>query len=116
MSTTLTAITHQLDSAPGGALSVTIPGDILSTNADTLHEEIFALLESAPVKAGQWNTLKLDLTGARMVDSVGLNLIVSIIRAVKSRPAKMEATLSSANIHRTFQFTCLDKQMTLMKV
>jgi len=97
-------------------LSIAIPGDILSTNADALREELFGLLESPPVKNGDWTLLKLDLTAAQMVDSVGLNLIVALVRVVKNRQANMETTISSSNIHRTFLFTRLDKQMNLLKV
>lgn len=115
MSPTLTSITHQFD-ADAGVVSVTLPGDILSTNADTLRDELFGLLETPPVKAGGWHTLKLDLTAAQMVDSVGLNLIVSLVRAVKARHGAVAATVSSSNILRTFKFTRLDKQITVSKV
>ena len=114
MNPTLTSITHQLDTSVG-ILSVTIPGDILSTNADTLRDELFGLLESPEIKTGAWQILKLDLTTAQMVDSVGLNLIVSLIRAVKARQGTVEAAIRSANIHRTFMFTRLDRQITVSK-
>jgi len=97
-------------------LSVTVPGDVLSTNADALREDLFGLLDSPPVKHGDWDTLKLDLTAAQMVDSVGLNLIVAIVRNVKNRNGRIVTTLKSPNIHRTFLFTRLDKQMELVKV
>lgn len=112
MNPTLTSIQHQLDAS---ALSVIIPGDILSTNADTLREELFGLLETPEIKAAAWRTLKLDLTTAQMVDSVGLNLIVSLLRAVKARQGNVEAAIRSANIHRTFVFTRLDRQITVVK-
>lgn len=97
-------------------LRIEVPGDVLSTNADTLREEIFGLLDSTTVKQAAWDTLKLDLTAAQMVDSVGLNLIVAIIRAVKTRNGKVVTTIKSPNIHRTFLFTRLDKQMELVKI
>ena len=115
MNPTLTSITHQHDSATG-VVSVTFPGDILSTNADTLRDELFGLLDTPPLKAGVWHTLKLDLTAAQMVDSVGLNLIVSLVRAVKARSGNIAATVSSSNILRTFKFTRLDQQIAVSKV
>lgn len=108
-------LTHQLEPNTG-ALCVFVPGDILSTTADTLRDSLFSLLESAPVQSGNWNLLKLDLTQARMVDSVGLNLIVSIVRALKARNAKVQVIVSSANIQRTFSFTRLDRQVTVIKI
>ena len=115
MNATMTTLTHQLD-VNAGVLNIIIPGDILSTNADTLRDELFGLLESTPIQTGTWDVLKLDLTGAQMVDSVGLNLIVSVVRAVKARHGKVEATIRSTNIHRTFSFTRLDKQINVTKV
>ncbi len=114
MSSTLTAVSHQLNTDTG-ILCVTIPGDILSTNADALRGELFDLLEAPAIKAGPWHTLKLDLTAAQMVDSVGLNLIVSLVRAVKARQGAVAADISSANILRTFRFTRLDKQIAVSK-
>ena len=106
---------HQLDPREK-LLTLTIPGDILSTNADGLREEIFGVLESPAIKNAEWNTLKLDLKAAQMVDSVGLNLIVALIRAVQQRQVKIQTVISSSNIQRTFLFTRLDKQMEIIKV
>ena len=115
MNSTLTSLTHQLDSG-SGVLHVAVPGDILSTNADALRDELFGVLESADIRSASWNTFRLDLTAAQMVDSVGLNLIVSLVRVVKARNGKVEATIRSANIYRTFLFTRLDKQIQLTKI
>ena len=115
MNSTLTSLTHHFDTA-ASVLNVTIPGDILSTNADSLREELYELLEIPLIKNGAWQTLKLDLTAAQMVDSVGLNLIVSVIRTVKARHGNVEAAIRSANIYRTFKFTRLDKQIIVNKV
>jgi anti-anti-sigma factor len=111
----MNTLKHQLDLS-AGTLSAIVPGDILSTTADTLRGALFDILESAPIQAAKWNILKLDLTKARMVDSVGLNLIVSIVRAVKARDGTVEVTIGSANIQRTFSFTRLDKQVNVIKV
>lgn len=108
-------ITHELDAAAGN-LKVKLPADVLSTNSDALRKEIFGVLESDSVKITPWNKLNLDLTAAKMVDSAGLNLLVSIINWVKNRNAKVGVAISSANIHRTFLFTRLDKQIELTKV
>jgi anti-anti-sigma regulatory factor len=48
-----------------------------------------------------------------MVDSTGLNLLVSIIKTVSPRGAKVAAKIANANVHRTFLYTRLDKQMTI---
>lgn len=101
---------HTLN-ASAHTLEITFPGDLLSTNADTIRADILALLGSAPVKSGDWNALQLDLTAAKMIDSVGLNLIVAIYKEAQKRQAKTIARISSPNIQRTFLFTRLDKHL-----
>ncbi len=103
---------HTLDGT-SGTLNVTFPGDVLSSNVETLRKELFGLLEEPGVKQGSWSTLKLDLTGAKMIDSAGLNLIVSVIKAVKARGSNVRATVGNPNVYRTFIFTRLDKQCEL---
>lgn len=103
---------HNLDTNTN-TLSLTFPGDVLSTNVDSLKQEAFALLEGDQLKQGNWKTLKLDLTSAKMVDSAGLNLLVSIIKLAKARGAAVRATVGNPNVYRTFIFTRLDKQLEL---
>jgi anti-anti-sigma factor len=105
---------YQLDSNTK-ILTITFPGDILSTTANVLREEVFHLLDSSSCKDADWNTLKLDLAAARMIDSVGLNLLVAIIRAVKPKNKLVQAVISNANIQRTFIFTRLDRQLEIIK-
>jgi anti-anti-sigma factor len=105
---------HHFDSS-SKSLTVTVPGDVLSTNAEELRREVFALLESPQGSQAQCATLKLDLTRARMIDSVGLNLLVTFIRSMKDRSGKVQALISSDNIERTFVFTRLDQMLELIK-
>jgi anti-anti-sigma factor len=103
---------HTLDIA-ASTLTIAFPGDVLSTNVDSLRQQTFGLFDSQELKFGNWKTLKLDLTAAKMVDSAGLNLIVSIIKAVKGRGGSVRATVGNPNVYRTFIFTRLDKQLDL---
>jgi anti-anti-sigma factor len=94
-------------------LQVTFPGDLLSTNVETLRAEIMKLLDSPPASSPSWDNLSLDLRAARMVDSMGLNLLVTIVKAVRRRGGKVSAKITSPNIQRTFLFTRLDKQLDM---
>ncbi len=95
-------------------LLLTIPGDLLSTNTDQIKKEIHAIIESASVKSAGWTTLKLDLTAAKMIDSVGLNLVVSLYKEAKKNNAKTTAVISNPNIQRTFLFTRLDTHIQVV--
>ena len=97
-------------------LTLRVPGDLLSTNAESLRNEAGALLEGADSPSRQWDVFKLDLTAAQMIDSVGLNLIVTLVKRVQKLGAKFQITYSSPNVLRTFNFTRLDKQVELVKV
>ena len=103
---------HNLD-LKSAVLNVGIPGDVLSSKVEELRQSVFGVLESVEVKRANWSTLRLDLTAAKMVDSAGLNLIVSIIKAVKARGGQVRATVGNPNVYRTFIFTRLDKQLEL---
>jgi anti-anti-sigma factor len=96
------------------SLEITIPGDIVSTNADQVRTDIMALLESEPVVASKFTMLKLDMSAAKMVDSVGLNLIVGVYKEAKKRNAATAAVLTSPNIQRTFYFTRLDTHIQVI--
>lgn len=103
---------HQFDDTLK-SLTVIVPGDVLSTNAEELRGGVFSLLESS--EGLHMTTLKLDLTRARMIDSVGLNLLVTFIRFMKDRGGKVQTLVTSENIERTFIFTRLDQMLELIK-
>ena len=105
---------HQLDLS-SHSLQVTIPGDILSSNAAALREDLFQLLGTPGIRNGDWTLLRLELSRAKMIDSVGLNLLVALVRDMKAQNRKLQAFIASPNIHRTFQFTRLDQQIQVVQ-
>jgi anti-anti-sigma factor len=103
---------HTADSA-NMTLTVVIPSDVLSTNTEVLRPEIFKILEDTASEA--WQVLVFDLTAAKMVDSAGLNLLISVVRSVQPRGLKIRALVSNDNILRTFKFTRLDRHIELVE-
>ena len=97
-----------------GLLTFVVPGDLISTTAEPLREEITALLEDTAKPATAWHTFRLDLTHAKMVDSVGLNFIVTILKSVQKHGAKMQVVYGNQNVQRTLLFTRLDKHLELV--
>ena len=104
---------HTLDNHTQ-TLSLVIPGDISSTNADALRTEIFTILESEIISRANWDTLQLDLRAANMIDSMGLNLLVSIIKFARIRESKIVGLIASQNVQRALCFTRLNTQMELI--
>jgi anti-anti-sigma factor len=95
-------------------LTLHITGDLISTTAEALRAELAALFGTADETPREWDLFRLDLTSAKMIDSVGLNLVVSLLKYIQKRGAKMQVVYSSPNIARTFAFTRLDKHVELV--
>lgn len=104
---------HLLDTS-NKTLLLTFPGDIVSTNAGALREQIFGILESDIIQRADWTTLDLDLRSAKMVDSMGLNLLVSIIKLARNRGGKVVGRVDNPNVQRALCFTRLNTQMELI--
>jgi anti-anti-sigma factor len=92
------------------AVTFRFPGDVLSTTADQLRESLDKVLQGSAARAGSFQYFDADLRSARMVDSVGLNLLVWLWRVVTARGAKLRLRISSADIERTFRFTRLSER------
>jgi len=91
-----------------------IQGDILSSNAESLKEKLAG--ELAAGGGGPIETFELNLVRTRMVDSVGLNLLVWLIKQVRAGGGKLRVSLSDSNVLRTFQFTRLDREAEVVRV
>lgn len=104
---------HNLDLS-NKILTLTFAGDVLSTNVSTLRQEVFQYLESDEANRADWQTLQLDLRAAKQIDSMGLNLLVSIIKLARSRNAKVTGQIASLNVQRVLLFTRLNTQMELV--
>ncbi len=88
------------------ALSYQAGGDIVSTNANTHLEEIERLL--ARMSGSQ--VLELDLRASRMIDSVGLNVIVKTIRTAEGKGGRIRMLIGNESIKRICTFTRLDQK------
>jgi anti-anti-sigma factor len=96
-------------------LTLYVPGDLTSTNAESLRNEVKTTLEIPEGAPRAWDTFKVDLGAAKMVDSMGLNLIVAWYKRVQTLGGKMQVAYSTPNILRTFVFTRLDRHIELVK-
>jgi ABC-type transporter Mla MlaB component len=99
-----------------GMLEIVVPGDLLSTNADRFRTDAVSALEAQSTRKMEWRGVKVDLTGARMVDSAGLNAIVSLIRKAKSLGKRASIHVKDAHVHRICLFTRLDIQAEIVQV
>jgi anti-anti-sigma factor len=108
----MTTVTATLEKS----LTLRVPGDLLSTTADPVRTQLNSLLESAERSGTNWTVFNLDLGAALMVDSVGLNLVVTLLKRVQKHGAKLRIHYSNASVARIFTFTRLDQYVELNKV
>ena len=98
-----------------GVLSIQIPGDLTSTSVREFQKEILASVLMSAGVAPPWQVVALDLSAAKMVDSMGLNLIVKIFKIVRVAGGRMQVVYRDTNVHRTLLFTRLDHHVELVK-
>ena len=99
-----------------GLATLDIPGDLVNTNVDSVRATSAEFLDPAKFPPGSCRVLRVNLATAKMVDSVGLNLIVTLLKRARERNAQMEVSYSNPNVLRTFAFTRLDRQLKMIKV
>ncbi len=94
-------------------LYVKVEGEIISTTVNVLREELNQLFNNEAVWGTEWNILTLDLQNTQMLDSLGLNLIVSLIKRVKDRSSSVQALVKSRMVYQTLLATRMDRQMVI---
>ena len=99
--------------AESKTLTVPVPGDILSTSAAAIREDLDRAIQSLDAECAL--TLEIDARKALMIDSVGLNLIVATLRQAKTRGITLRLRVSDRNVHRILLFTCLDKYLEVVR-
>ncbi len=93
-----------MSSAPS-PISCPVAGDLTSTTAAAYR----ALIDQKLASNTSWSLVELDLRASRMVDSVGLNLLVSVIKGVKEKGGSVRILIAHPNIQRILAFTRIDK-------
>lgn len=110
-----TIANHNQVGPEANTFQVSLPGNILSTNAQEIRAQLTKALSDPRFVAGTLEVFELDVTGAQMIDSVGLNLIVWLLKAVRERRARLRLLVASIHVERTLQFTRLDQQAEVVR-
>lgn len=85
-------------------------GDIVSTNASLHWSRIEPIIKSV----SEYGILDLDLRASRMVDSVGLNVIVKTIKSVDARKARVRMLIGNNSLKRICTFTRLNQKAEIV--
>ncbi len=77
-------------------LTLKLASDLLSSNAEQAAGSLEGALGVAPL----YKKLRLDLTACRMIDSVGLNLLYSLLYRVKQQGVSPVIVVAKGNVER----------------
>ncbi len=112
----MSTITKHKEAEPqANTFSASLPGNILSTNAQEVRAQLTAALNDPRSAAGALAVFELDATRAQMIDSVGLNLVVWLLKALRERGARLRLVVSNVHVERTLLFTRLDQQAEIVR-
>ena len=96
------------------SLKITVQGDLKSTTVDALQRDFAAMLASSNVRLADLNVLELDLKSAALIDSLGLNLLVSVLRRMKMREVPLRVRVSLRSVYRTLLSVGLNRQLEVI--
>lgn len=95
-------------------LTVVVPGDLLSTTVDGIRQDFSAVLEEPAVKRVKVKLVEFDLSEAKMMDSAGLNLLVSFVKLGRGLGFTVRVVVTSPTLLRVLQFTRIDKLVEIV--
>lgn len=96
-----------------GTIVLTVDGDVISTTTENIRQGLDALMADSLVWGESWSILLLDMSATKMLDSLGLNLLVSLLKRVQARSASLHVKITSRMVHQTLLATRLDRQITI---
>jgi len=96
------------------ALNVKVQGDLKSTTVEALQRDFTTMLASDNVRLADLSVMELDLKEAALIDSQGLNLLVSVSRQMKLRKVPMRVRVSLRSVYLTLLSVGLDRQIEVL--
>ena len=99
----------------GTTRRVTLAGDLSSTTAEAARAALHAAVE-ADGGAGGARALRIELPTARLIDSVGLNVLVGIIKRVRASGGEVTIAVAHPSVERILTFTRLTTLIRLERL
>jgi anti-anti-sigma regulatory factor len=94
-------------------LGLVLAGDVKSTTVADQQRDLFALLANERVRKFDPRDLVLDLRTAALVDSLGLNLIIALLRWARERNLPLAIELARRGVYLPMLAVGLDRQAEL---
>ena len=96
------------------ALKVRVQGDLKSTTVSALQRDFTAMLAADNVRLADLHVLELDLKDAVVIDSQGLNLMVTVLKLMKLREVPMRVRVDRRPVYLTLLSVGMDRQLELV--
>jgi anti-anti-sigma regulatory factor len=94
-------------------LGLVLAGDVKSTTVADQQRDLFALLANELVRELDQRALVIDLRTAALVDSLGLNLIIALLRWARDRNLPLAIELAGRGVYLPMLAVGLDRQAKL---
>jgi ABC-type transporter Mla MlaB component len=95
------------------ALRLVFPGDVKSTTVEELHRDVFTVMADPAVKGVEVSILELDLTRAKVLDSLGLNLVVALHKLAKRRNETIRLRVAVRAVYLACMAVGLERMLEL---
>ncbi len=92
-----------------GVIRFTFSGDILSTNVQEIRPKLISGLDQHP----DAKMVVVDLAACRIIDSMGLNLLIALYRESEKRSLSFRAENPCGDVTRLFSFLNLTERFGL---
>ncbi|MEI6036031.1 MAG: STAS domain-containing protein [Verrucomicrobiae bacterium] len=100
--------------AAGCGLKIRAAGDWKSTTVAAVQRDLLKAMESDGVKLAAIGLLELDLSAAAVVDSQGLNLLVTVLKQMKLRGVPVRTKVARRAVYLTLLSVGMDRQMEVV--
>jgi ABC-type transporter Mla MlaB component len=95
-------------------LHLVLVGDLKSTTIAEIHRDLRIILQHEYVFLLKINVVELDISSAGIVDSLGLNLLLSVIKWAGTSNAEACIIVESRGVYETLLAIGLDKHAQLI--
>ncbi len=95
-------------------LHLIVLGDLKSTTTPAQHRDVFFILAHNQVVALDVHAVELDLRAATMIDSLGLNLVIAVLKWSRQRNAKLSILVEKRGVYATMLAVGLERQLDLV--
>ena len=109
-----TASVTPLYDLPTACLKLIVQGDLKSTTIKALHAEITSIIKHEDAFSLEIDLVEFDISAANIVDSLGINLVLSMVKWATNNSAEMHVILGSRSVYDTLIAVGIERHAKLV--